>query len=223
MYRLYLENPFLSSKDILIKAIENKIKFRGNTENFVNVSQALLEMSKVCNEYEDFDGQFDYLIRAVISKFTLSDSDYNRDYIMESYRFFFSNYQLQLMYIRDLKNLLYSNENYKKELKSKLQQYYNANTINHFTVEEIYQILIAYLNEDEELVINLYKEIFKKNGGTNFSDDFSYQSTIKIDLNQIPQESGSSKKVPPTNNSGCGCLIPLLLLASIIPLFISIL
>lgn len=224
IYRLYLENLSLDSKDILIKAIENKIKFRGNIENYVNIPYALLELSRVCNEYGDFEGQYDYLVRAVVSKFIYQQSIYPPTHIMENFGLFFSHYQIQLMFIRDLKNLIYSNESYKKTLKDKVEKYYDPQSIKHFTPSDIYEILIAYMNTDEEQVTSLYQDIYKRNGGENFSDDFSNEETgdlgtIKINITKS-QELPYSKKEPAALKSGCGCLIPLILLIPVIPLFI---
>lgn len=224
IYQLYLDNPSLDSKDILIKALENKIRFRGNTEDYINIPYALFELSKVCNEYEDFEGQYDYLVRALVSNFLYQQGRYTPTHIMMSYGYFFSHYQIQMMFIKDLKNLIYSNESYRKRLKDKVEKYYDPQTIEHFTPEDIYQILIAYMNEDEGQVTTLYQNIYRRNGGENFSDDFSNEETgdlgtIKINITKS-QEPSHSKKERAASKSGWGCLIPLILFISVIPLFI---
>ncbi|MCC5889891.1 MAG: SAP domain-containing protein, partial [Alkalibacterium sp.] len=169
-YNTKKRNPNLSDKEILLQSLENAYKYEVETSRYNrNLVFPLWEASKVCRNYEDFYGQYIFLIKSCVSNFS-SQEKISMDYLLLDFDYFLDTYKIPEIVTKDLKMLLTTNAEYKAEISSNIDESISSlDLVSIFTASEIKDSITFSMNLDEDNLISLYKKVFNRSGGKKSS------------------------------------------------------
>ncbi|WP_035052875.1 SAP domain-containing protein [Carnobacterium pleistocenium] len=180
VYNNIFANKELSSKDILVKSINDVTEFNGKTSSYgVNIGFALWELSKVCRNYGNNYEQFTYLIKSCVANFINYREEYSLEFLLNDFDYFVDQYKIPSAIINDLKLSLSSNENFPEMISSLVDSFViDIEKIHLFTSKDVYLIILASLQKDDETFFKIYSDVFKRAGGK--------QKNRSRDLKQLP-------------------------------------
>ena len=167
VYKLVENNPNLSEKEILIKSVNDLIKFNGRTSSYdINITYPLWELSKVCRDYDDDYGQFNYLVKSCVSSFITDSNEEFFAYLLDNFDYFVSSHKIPEVVINDLKLSISSHEDRLSLLAPLINSYtYELNKIHFFDPYDIQEIILASLKKDDERFLDMYTNVFERAGG----------------------------------------------------------
>lgn len=177
-YESKKNNPQLNDKEILIHCLENSYNYQRETTRFSrNLVFPLWEASKICRSYEDYYGQYIFLVKSCVSNFS-SQEQYSMDYLLQDFDYFMDTYKIPEVMTKDLKIVLSTNSEYNDELFTNIDDAINSLEIKSiFTPSEIKDSIQFSMNLDEESLIRLYKKVFTRSGGNKTSSRKSPQKS----------------------------------------------
>ncbi|WP_161877898.1 SAP domain-containing protein [Alkalibacterium sp. MB6] len=159
-------NPQLNDKEVLIHSLESSYNYSQETSRFKrNLVFPLWEASKICRNYDDYYGQFLFLVRSCVSNFS-SQETLSMEYLLQDFDYFMDTYKIPEMVTNDLKILLSVNPEYTDQLYSVIEESIKSLDLKTvFTASEIKDSINFSMDMDENNLINTYKEVFSRSGG----------------------------------------------------------
>lgn len=177
-YEIKKSKPQLNDKDILIHCLENSYNYQRETTRFSrSLVFPLWEASKICRSYEDYYGQYIFLVKSCVSNFS-SQEQYSMEYLLQDFDYFMDTYKIPEVMTKDLKIVLSTNSEYNDELLTNVENAISSLELQTiFTDSEIKNSIQYSMNLDEESLISLYKKVFIRSGGNKSSSRKSPQKS----------------------------------------------